>query len=170
VAREFTEQAQSGDFDLEAASLLTGLWIRLSSQEVELEEMMPILQNMGMRYCTTKAATEILVAMTEQHEAAAEQFRECQQRIFNVAETAMRHSMRGSPRVAVELLIQQGEMTRNAKLIDMAGAVLKRHAEKIEDAALLDGQITALAEAFVKPMAGNGPQKVRASGGIALRG
>jgi CheY-like chemotaxis protein/Tfp pilus assembly protein PilF len=170
VAREFTEQAQAGDFDLEAASLLTGLWIRLSSQEVELEEMMPILQNMGMRHCTTKAATEILVAMTEQHAAAAEQFRECQHRVFNVAETAMRHSMRGSPRVAVELLIQQGEMTRNAKLIDMAGAVLKRHAEKIDDAALLDEQITALSEAFVKPMSGAGPQKVRASGGIALRG
>ena len=168
VAREFTEHADSGDFDIEAASLLTALWIRLSSQEVELEEMMPILRQLGMHHCTAKASTEILVAMTEGHEKAAEQFRDCHQQVFNVAETAMRHSMRGSARTAVELLIQQGEATRNAKLIDMAGLVLKRHAEKIDDASALAEQIEVLQGRYVRPMTG-GPSKVRATGGVALR-
>lgn len=169
IAREFTEQAAEGDFDLEAASLLTGLWIRLSSQEVELEEMMPILGKLGMRYSTTKAATEILVAMTESHQGAAEQFRDCHSRVFNVAETAMRHSMRGTARVAVELLIQQGGTTRNAKLIDMANLVLKRHADKIPDAGQLAEQIAELHGLFVAPMAGAGAPKARATGGVALR-
>ena len=71
----------------------------------------------------------------------------------------MRHSMRGTARTAVELLIQQGETTRNAKLIDMAGAVLKRHAEKIDDAAQLGEQIAALHERFVKPMGGLVPSR-----------
>ena len=168
VAREFTQHADQGNFDLEAASLLTALWIRLSSQEVELEEMMPILQGLGMRHCATKASTEILVAMTEGHQAASEQFRECHQQIFNVAETAMRHSLRGSARVAVELLIQQGEKTRNAKLIDMAGLVLKRHAEKIDDASALSEQIELLHGRFVKPM-GSNSSKTQPSGGVALR-
>ena len=168
VAREFTQHADQGNFDLEAASLLTALWIRLSSQEVELEEMMPILQGLGMRHCATKASTEILVAMTEGHQAASEQFRECHQQIFNVAETAMRHSLRGSARVAVELLIQQGEKTRNAKLIDMAGLVLKRHAEKIDDASALSEQIELLHGRFVKPM-GSNASKTQPSGGVALR-
>lgn len=168
VAREFTEQASAGDFDLEAASLLTALWIRLSSQEVELEEMLPALRGLGMRHCTTKASTEILVAMAEGHIGAAEQFRDCHQQIFSVAETAMRHSMRGTARTAVELLIQQGEITRNAKLIDMAGLVLKRHAEKIDDAPTLLAQIDALHGRYVKPMAGS-PSKTRAAGGVALR-
>lgn len=168
VAREFTEHSQSGNFDLEAASLLTALWIRLSSQEVELEEMMPILRELGMRHCTAKASTEILVAMTEGHQAAAEQFRDCHHQIFNVAETAMRHSMRGTAKTAVELLIQQGETTRNAKLIDMAGLVLKRHAEKIEGAEGLAEQIDALHGRYVKPMTG-APSKARAAGGVALR-
>ncbi|MFG6465955.1 response regulator [Roseateles sp. BYS87W] len=168
VAREFTEHANQGNFDLEAASLLTALWIRLSSQEVELEEMMPILQGLGMRHCATKASTEILVAMTESHVAAAEQFRECHQQIFNVAETAMRHSLRGSAKVAVELLIQQGEKTRNSKLIDMAGLVLKRHAEKIEGAPMLSEQIETLHARFVKPMA-NTTSRGHPAGGIALR-
>ncbi len=169
IAREFTEQAAGGSFDLEAASLLTGLWIRLSSQEVELEEMMPILSKLGMRYCSTKAATEILVAMAEGHEVAAAEFRECHARVFNVAETAMRHSMRGTARVAVELLIQQGGMTRNAKLIDMASLVLKRHAEKIDDAGPLGEQIAELHGLYVAPMGGGAPAKARSTGGVALR-
>lgn len=168
IAREFTEHASAGDFDLEAASLLTALWLRLSSQEVELEEMMPTLRSLGMRHCTTKASTEILVAMAEGHIGAAEQFRDCHQQIFSVAETAMRHSMRGTARTAVELLIQQGEITRNAKLIDMAGLVLKRHAEKIDGAQELLAQIDALHGRYVKPMAA-GPSKTRAAGGVALR-
>jgi len=168
IAREFTEHADAGNFDLEAASLLTALWIRLSSQEVELEEMMPILKGLGRRHCTTKASTEILVSMSEGHQGAAEQFRECHQQIFNVAETAMRHSLRGSARDAVELLIQQGATTRNAKLIDMAGLVLKRHAEKIEGAEALAGQIDDLHSRYVKAMTG-GPSKARATGGVTLR-
>lgn len=167
IAREFTEDSDSGSFDLEAASLLTALWVRLSSQEVELEEMMPILLTLGMRHCSAKASTEILVAVTEGHQGAADQFRECHQKIFSVAETAMRHSLRGSAKVAVELLIQQGEQTRNAKLIDMAGLVLKRHAEKVDDAPALQEQITALHDRFVKPMTGS--QTKRATGGVALR-
>ncbi|MGQ3051013.1 MAG: response regulator [Roseateles sp.] len=168
VAREFTGHADSGNFDLEAASLLTALWIRLCSQEVELEEMMPILRSLGVRHCATKASTEILVAMSEAHQGSAEQFRDCHQQIFNAAETAMRHSLRGSAKVAVELLIQQGEVTRNAKLIDMAGLVLKRHADKIDSAAVLAGQIDALHSRYVKPMGGS-PGKPRAAGGVALR-
>ncbi|RZJ09472.1 MAG: response regulator [Rubrivivax sp.] len=168
IAREFSEHASAGNFDLESASLLTALWIRLSSQEVELEEMMPILKGLGMRHCTAKASTEILVSMTERHQGAADQYRDCHQQIFNVAETAMRHSMRGSAKTAVELLIQQGSATQNAKLIDMAGAVLKRHAEKIDDADALAGRIEELHNSYVKPIAG-GASKTRATGSVALR-
>lgn len=169
VAREFTGHADSGNFDLEAASLLTALWVRLSSQEVELEEMLPILKQLGLRYCTTKASTEILVSVTEGHQGAAEQFRDCHQQIFNVAETAMRHSLRGDARIGVELLIQQGAATHNAKLIDMAGLVLKRHAEKIADAGALAERIDALHVRWVKPLAGSSASKPRATGGVVLR-
>lgn len=170
VARELTEHAQRGNFDLEAASLLTALWVRLSSQEVELEEMMPALKALGLRYCTTKASTEILVSVAEGHMGAAAQFRDCHQQIFSVAETAMRHSLRGDARIGVELLIQQGATTRNAKLIDMAGLVLKRHAEKIAEADALAQRIDTLHARWVKPMAdGGSPGKARTAGGVVLR-
>lgn len=169
LARQFSNQAlQEEDFDLEAASLLVGLWVRLAAQDLELEEMMPVLTRIGLRYCTSKSSTEVLVAMTEGHSAAAVELRGCHTRIFGIAETAMRHSMRGTARVGVELLIQQGESTRNAKLIDMASLVLKRHAEKIDDAQILTEQIQSLQAHYVLPM-GSLTGRNRAAGGLALR-
>lgn len=171
MARQLSHQAdQDESFDLEAASLLVALWIRLSGQEVQLEEMMPVLVRLGMRYCTTKSSTEIMLAMTEGNETVAEELRACHTRIFGMAETAMRHSMRGNALTAVQLLIQQGSETRNAKLIDMAGLVLKRHAEKIDSAEQLGEQIEQLRQRFVIPL-GNNPGKLgtRNAGGMALR-
>ncbi|CAN5310345.1 hypothetical protein BH11PSE10_BH11PSE10_06920 [soil metagenome] len=170
LARQFSTQAlQEVDFDLEAASLLVGLWIRLSGQDLQLDEMMPVLTRIGMRYCTSKSSTEVLVAMTEGNEAVTAELRGCHTKIFSIAEAAMRHSMRGTARVGVELLIQQGKSTRNAKLIDMASLVLKRHAEKISDADMLAAQIDDLRTRYVLPM-GSLTGRNRATGGVALRG
>lgn len=170
LVRQFSAQAlQEDDFDLEAASLLVGLWMRLAGQDLQLDEMMPVLTNIGLRYCTSKSSTEVLVAMTEGNERVAAELRGCHTRIFTIAETAMRHSMRGTARVGVELLIQQGESTRNAKLIDMASLVVKRHADKIDDADALAAQISDLQNRYVRPM-GSLTGRNRATGGVALRG
>ena len=170
LVRQFSTQAlQEDDFDLEAASLLVGLWMRLAGQDLQLDEMMPVLTNIGLRYCTSKSSTEVLVAMTEGNERVAAELRGCHTRIFTIAETAMRHSMRGTARVGVELLIQQGESTRNAKLIDMASLVVKRHADKIDDADALAAQISDLQNRYVRPM-GSLTGRNRATGGVALRG
>lgn len=51
----------------------------------------------------------------------------------------------------------------------MAGLVLKRHADKIEDAADLGQRIEALHVRYVKPMGGGAAKAARATGGVALR-
>ncbi|MCZ8077153.1 response regulator [Paucibacter aquatile] len=168
LARQLSAEADGEDFDLEAASLLVGLWIRLSKLAIQLDEMGPIMSQLGLRFCTSKASSELLVSVSEDNEAVANEFRSCHTRIFGVAETAMRHSMRGSARTGVELLIQQGESTRNAKLIDMASLVLKRHAEKIDDAEQLAERISELQARYVIPIASLNNRN-RAAGGLALR-
>lgn len=168
LARQLSAEADGEDFDLEAASLLVGLWIRLSKLAIQLDEMGPVMSQLGLRFCTSKASSELLVAVSEDNEAVANEFRSCHTRIFGVAETAMRHSMRGSARTGVELLIQQGESTRNAKLIDMASLVLKRHAEKIDDAEQLAERISELQARYVIPIASLNNRN-RAAGGLALR-
>ena len=170
LARGMSQELESEAFDLEAATLLLALWIRFSGQEIQLEEIKDLITRIGLRYCTSKASTEVLISMCEKNEMAMTELRDCHARIFGIAETAMRHTMRGSARTGVELLIQQGEETRNAKLIDMAQAVLKRHEEKIEDAEALNAQIEALQKRFVLPLGVTiSRRNVRQAGGLALR-
>ncbi len=170
LARGMSQELESEAFDLEAATLLLALWIRFSGQEIQLEEIKELITRIGLRYCTSKASTEVLISMCEKNEMAMTELRDCHARIFGIAETAMRHTMRGSARTGVELLIQQGEETRNAKLIDMAQAVLKRHEEKIEDAQALNAQIEALQKRFVLPLGVTiSRRNVRQAGGLALR-
>jgi CheY-like chemotaxis protein len=170
LGRKLGKESDEEDFDLEAASLSVALWIRIYNLGASFDDMMPTITRLGLRYCTSKASTEVLVAMAEAHEAAAAELQSCHARIFGIAETAMRHSMRGTPLVAVELLIQQGEQTRNAKLIDMASLVLKRHAEKIENAQALSDQIVELQNRYVLPLGSSISRSNRAAGGLALRG
>ncbi|MFY7864373.1 response regulator [Roseateles sp.] len=168
LTRQFSRQAmEQEDFDFEAASLLLALWVRLAAM-IELEEMGQLVKQIGLRFCTTKSSTEVLIAMCEGNEMVAEELRNCHASIFGIAETAMRHSMRGTARTGVELLIQQGEATRNAKLIDMASLVLKRHTDKIEDADELSEQISQLQNRYVVPL-GASINRNRAAGSIALR-
>ena len=169
--KKLAAEIQAPDFDLEAASLLIGLWVRLRKRGLQIEGLEAALETIGLRYCTTKSATEILVAMTEGEEDAANKLREAHVKVFGIAETAMRHSMRGGAETAVRLLIEQGEATRNAKLIDMASLVLKRHHDKIPSAAELEEQVTALQDRYVVPLGGAATRigHARAAGGLALR-
>jgi CheY-like chemotaxis protein len=169
IARRLARELDAEDADVESASIVVALWIRLARSDLQLPEMAELLQRTGLRYCVNKAATEMLVALCEDNEAACEALRGAHARIFEVAETAMKQSLRGQAGAGVELLMQQGEKTRNAKLIDMAMSVLKRHAEKIDNAAALEQGIAALQARYVKPMS-TSVGRARAAGGLALRG
>lgn len=169
IAQELDGQADQGDFDLEAATLLVALWMRLVRQGLPWDVARPALERLGLRYCTSKASTEVLVASTDGDEQAEPLLRDCHQRIFGIAETAVRHSIRSNAVAAVELLLQQGESTRNAKLIDMAALVLKRHAAKFDDPAHYEQQALTLQERYVLPMGWRGLLRGRDSGAVALR-
>ncbi|MDM4765961.1 response regulator [Pelomonas sp. SE-A7] len=169
LTRDLSRQSEQPEFDLEAAHLLVGVLVRLASQDIQLEEMDATITRLGLRYCVSKSSTELMVAMTEGNDAAAAELRNCHARIFGIAETAMRYSMRHEPRMGVTLLIEQGEQTRNAKLIDMASLVLQRHADKVEDGNELARQIDDLQAEWVRPQGTALSRNQRAVGGLALR-
>ena len=56
----------------------------------------------------------------------------------------MGYAVKGSPGDAVKILLLQGEETRNAKLIELAGLVAQRHHEKIADVAALQARAREL--------------------------
>jgi CheY-like chemotaxis protein len=169
AARSLALDLAADNADHETASIVIAVWMRLADTALQLDEMDELLTRIGMRYCINKASTEILVAMCEKNEKAAQILRDCHAKIFEIAETAMKQSLRGNSAAGVELLMQQGGKTRNAKLIDMAMSVLKRHEDKIDNAAELEQGIAGLQERYVKPL-GASIGRSRAAGGVALRG
>ncbi|OWQ93261.1 hypothetical protein CDN99_01870 [Roseateles aquatilis] len=169
LARTFAKQVDAEDFDLESASLLIALWVRLARQDIELPEMETLVSRLGMRFCSSKSATEVLASMAEGHEPSAQLLRDANARVFAISETAMRHAMRGDPQAGVQLLLEQGTQTLNAKLIDMAALVLKRYRERMSDPDALAPRIEALQRRYVRA-SGQGLKAARDAGGMALRG
>lgn len=170
LARSLAADLLQPAADHEIASLVIAIWVRLAAADFQLEEMGEMLQKLGLRYCVSKASTEVLIAMAEKNEAAVTILRDSHTRIFEMAEQAMKQALRGNAKVSVEMLIQQGEGTRNSKLIDMAMSVLKRHEEKVDASEELEERIAALQERWVKPLGASVGRSPRAAGGVALRG
>ncbi|UXH77026.1 response regulator [Roseateles amylovorans] len=167
-AREFARMVDHEDFDLEGASLLLALWVRMARQDIQLSEMETLANRIGLRFCSSKSATEVMVCMAEAHEPTTQLLRDAHSRIFAVSETAMRHAMRGDARTGVLLLLEQGSTSLNAKLIDMAALVLKRYRDRIADPETLEPRIEALQKRYVQS-SGQGLKAARAAGGMALR-
>lgn len=142
------------DADLEAACLFIAVRQRLSRAGVVSPDAESQLLRLAQRYCVNKASTEVLVSMFEGDEPGVALVRRAHEEVFRIAEQALTLSLKRQATEAVRLLIEQGEATRNAKLIDMAGSVLERHAARVEGLEALEAQVRALQEAWVWPING----------------
>ncbi len=83
----------------------------------------------------------------------------------------LRKTLSGSRKAVKEMLLDQGEHTRNARLLEMAGAVTRRHAEQLADAAALQARVTVLQEGWCAPLThiAGVRRSARAPGGVVLR-
>lgn len=169
LARRFAKQVEAEDFDLESGSLLIALWVRMARQDIELTEMATLMSQLGLRFCSSKSATEVMASMAEGHEPSTQLLRDAQSRVFAISEAAMRQAMRGDAQAGVQLLVEQGTQTLNAKLIDMAALVLRRYRDRMSDPTALEPRIEALQRRYVQA-SGQGLKAARAAGGVALRG
>jgi hypothetical protein len=88
-----------------------------------------------------------------------------------MAEKAMTHSVTGSPGAAVEALLLKGSETLNAKLIELAGAVLHRHVAKIDNNEAIRLKIDELKRRFCTKgtQVSLGQGSGRSAGGLTLR-
>ncbi|MBB5205212.1 tetratricopeptide (TPR) repeat protein [Inhella inkyongensis] len=143
------------DADLEVGCLLISLGLRLQRAGLRWPGLEALLQALALRYCVNKASTEVLVAMGEGAAELHAPVRAAHERIAELAEQAMTLSLKGKPERAVQLLAEQGERTRNAKLIDMAMSVLRRHAARIGQRAALEEFVSDLQACWVLPISGS---------------
>ncbi|MEN9631410.1 MAG: hypothetical protein RJA10_4638 [Pseudomonadota bacterium] len=171
VAHTLAMDVLSPGFDLEAAAMTISLWARLPTGEVPLKAFDALLRQAGLRFAVSKASTEMLVASADKLANAEETLRDCYARIMDVAEQALNRSMSGQAPEAVRLLLEQGEQTRNAKLIDMAGAVAKRHAQHVPDVEAVQRRVQDLQDAYCAPLThiAGMRRSARMPGGVVLR-
>ena len=171
IARDLAGRVMEPGFDLEAAALTISLWVRLPTGEVPLKEFDTLLRSAGLRFCVSKASTEVLAASADRVEAAADTLRNCHTVVTNIAEQALNRSLSGEAPAAVDMLLQQGEHTRNAKLIDMAGAVARRHAKHVPDVEGIQQRVKSMQEAFCAPLThiAGVRRSARMPGGVVLR-
>ncbi|WP_395701839.1 response regulator [Aquabacterium sp.] len=171
LARELAEGIAADNFDVEGSNLVLALWTRLPEAHVPHEELEALVRQIALRFCVSKAVTEVLVASAQRSERLVTLIRSCQSEITTIAEEAMAHSVRGKPRSAVESLLRQGTDTRNAKLIEMAGLVVRRHADTIEGRDALMAEATQLQQRFCQPVTHlAGVRRTgRSPGGLVLR-
>ena len=170
LVRSMCNTVREPDFDFEAASNLVSLVAQLAHKAIQLDEVDQMLEALAMRFCASRALSELLAGAAQVHEPYAERVRSAHVRVLKLTEQAMSLSLGGDPRAAVQSLIELGASSLNSKLIETAQAVLNRYASKINDAKPLQDAVQELRARFLKtnPRPSLGEQK-RQAGGLLLR-
>lgn len=143
---------RNDNFDVEAATLLLALTVRMPAPPPETLNIQGLLQDVARRCCVSRVVTEILVMAAGQHTEAAAEIRAMHTAVHDIAERSVALSARQRPRQAIKLLLAQGRATLNAKLIDMASLIALRHRDGLEDAEALLDLIGQLQERYCRPV------------------
>jgi hypothetical protein len=158
-------------FDFEAACNLLTLVSLLAQMAIQIDEVDQSVQRIGMRFCTSRALTELLTKSAAAHPPYAQRLEETLGTVLHMIEQAMRQSLAGNPRAAVLELRDDALRTQNAKVIESAWGVLKRYEDRIEDAPALGVEVQALRLRYAsfasRPVIGD--KNMRQSGGVSLR-
>jgi DNA-binding response OmpR family regulator len=170
--REFSATVADDGFDLESANLLLGLWCRAPLSHYEPTEMEGVVARLGLRFCVSKAITEVMVASLRRMEFGVGVLMRSQARVAGLAEEAVGRALRGEPARAVAQLLEAGTETLNGKLLEMCVAMAKRHAKAVPNAP----ELAAKAQETLKRCCSStthiaGIQRTgRSPGGLQLRG
>jgi hypothetical protein len=159
------------DFDFEAANNFLAVLARLRTTEIQLPDSEMWVATTGERFCVSKAATELLCKAAQNFEAYELALRDAQTKVAKISEQAIAKSVQGSPGEAVRALLVAGAETLNAKLIELAGMVLNRHRERIDNVDETADMIEELRAKFCKggTQVNLGHSSGRSAGSLSLR-
>jgi CheY-like chemotaxis protein len=172
LVRRLGSEAHDPGFDLEAALMLLALWARLPQTLHPPGEHDTVLEKLALRFCTSKAIAEVLAAAARRDPVAINTIRQQQALLAERSQAALDLSLQGDVPGAVRRLLALGEETRNAKILDMAGALLRRHEASFDDGGEgLAGRAGELLRTWGRPsthIAGL-QRSGRAPGGLQIR-
>lgn len=146
--RRLANEALSSDFDFETACNLLALMSRLQMRSIVLNEAEGAVNTLALRFCTSKAMSELMACAASGGRGFADRVRSAHSQILKMTEQAMTLSIKGDPQGTVLKLLEDGERTLNAKLIESAHQVLQRYTVRIADFTALSERTNALRERY----------------------
>ncbi len=170
TVRAMTGKVKDPAFDFESATNLIALMAQLANKAIQLDDVEPAIDALGLRFSTGRSMSELLAGAAGVHPAYAERLRTASAEVLKLAETAMALSLGGDPAGAVRNLLIHGNETLNAKLIETAHLVLQRYGAKIAEAAELQAAVQQWraknGTPNLRPALG---EQGRPAGGLSLR-
>lgn len=162
---------RQADFNFEAACNFAALLAALCATSIDLEEAGRWVHDLGMRFCGSRGASELLANAATPHPPYVETLRQAHAEVTRLAEQSMSRTLAGDHRGAIEGLLQGGRASCNVKLLDLAHLALQRHESRIADADTLRLEIDALREQWGGTSARTaiGQDNLRPPGSISLR-
>lgn len=170
AVRDLSGQVKDPAFDFESATNLVALMAQLANKAIQLDDVEPAIDALGLRFSTGRSMSELLAGAAGVHPAYAGRLRTASAEVLKLAETAMALSLGGDPAGAVRNLLIHGNETLNAKLIETAHLVLQRYGAKITEAAELQAAVQQWraknGNPNLRPALG---EQGRPAGGLSLR-
>jgi hypothetical protein len=158
-------------FDLEAAMNVLSLLVRLIPLGFPQDDFEGIGRRIARRFAVTRAANQVMLSAAMNRSDVEGWLNEALADTSRAAENAVDLTLREDYKGAVESLLIYGEQTCNARVIELAGSLIKRHRDKIENVkALLDTQ-GVLSRRFCVPVThiAGIRRSGRSSGGMVLK-
>ena len=157
-------------FDIESATNLLALMAQLANKAIQLDDMEPAVDAIGMRFSTGRSMNELLAGAAGIHPPYAERLRAAGSHVLKLAETALTLSLGGNPSGAVRDLLAHGNKTLNAKLIETARLVLQRYEGRIAEALAFEHAVQEWRRQYGNPSLRPAlTEQGRAAGALNLR-
>jgi tetratricopeptide (TPR) repeat protein len=172
--RRLAKMVHEPSFDFESAGNLLALMTRLAMRSIQLYEVSAAVDTLGLRFCTSRALSELLASAALGRDDFAQRIHSAQTEILELTEQAMALSLKDEPQHAAQLLLAHGERTLNAKLIESIHLVLHRYTGRMADEAALTARAQTLREHYrttdIHAGLGEQARTGRAAGGVTLPG
>jgi tetratricopeptide (TPR) repeat protein len=146
--RRLTDSVLTPDFDFESACNLLALMGRLAMRSLPMQDAEGAVDKLALRFGTSRAMTELLACSAGSESAHADRIRAAHAQVLRISQDAMALSLKGDPQGTVEQLLEAGERTGNAKLIESAHQVLQRYSERMSSYPALQERVEALRARF----------------------
>jgi hypothetical protein len=171
MVREVYADVLRPAFDLEAAMNVLSLLTRVLQVGFPQDEFEAIGRKIARRFAVSRASNQVMLTAAMYRSDVEQWLNEALNDTTRAAENAVDLSLKEDFKGAVDALLKYGEQTCNARVIDLAGSLLKRHRDKIEGVkAMIDTQ-GVLARRYCVPsthIAGI-RRSGRASGGMVIK-